>query len=306
MNLCWLFILYPVVSCLVTPVLPTIPMPLASLSPLLIPTSSVVVKPASMSEQEMSALNYATTSNKQILSSPAVLVQDKDRPERATLAAVVDVRRETPESRFSLSSDKLKLRSCRLLGLARVSVKTLEADGVPLAEGRLLVSDELQPAVGRPSYHSPVSDMHTLNRFSVQLGRAHEKRRSLYTKTLALRSELEERGVDLEEVPPSGEVDYVFSPFQAMLNEAVDRIKRYYGLGYFDDFTGDGEVRRLELGSYVSWRMVASVASTMEIRRGCEGNMGARERYEMAIEVMQRHRWSLEDEISELQSVLQL
>ena len=235
----------------------------------------------------MDVLRSSSTAPMDICDRPTVVVLDRTRDgevdtSKGTLAAIVDIKR-TSSSKYSL---KKELRSVRLLGLARCVVASKAGAGSrpAVVEGTIKkrLAEELQPAVGKPSYHSPVSDVVRLNQLHQAARRRHDKRRKLYSSSVAA-------GLDLPVV------DECFAEFDDVLQEAVRRLEPFYSDGYFekDAKYNDAEMNRLTLGSFCSLRCVASASENFEVMNLADTG-SARTRYEKAIEIMDRNCWEME------------
>ncbi|GMI12903.1 hypothetical protein TrLO_g3692 [Triparma laevis f. longispina] len=189
----------------------------------------------------------------------------------------------TSDSKFSL---KKTLRSVRLVGLARCTIENVRSNNEEMFEGgvRARLSDEQVDGVGRPSFHSPVSDVVKLNQLLRASSRAHDRRRKVYSTYISLGF--------------SGVVDECFNNFDSIVDEGVRRLKLFYSDGYFSESNYNSELNRLVTGSYCAVKIVQSVCGEREIR-GFMEITSARERYENAIEVMERHTVEMLREINE-------
>lgn len=138
--------------------------------------------------------------------------------------------------------------------------------------------------LGRTSFHSPVSDVVKLNQLLRASSRAHDRRRKVYSTYISLGF--------------SGVVDECFNNFDSIVDEGVRRLKLFYSDGYFSESNYNSELNRLVTGSYCAVKIVQSVCGEREIR-GFMEITSARERYENAIEVMERHTVEMLREINE-------
>ena len=205
---------------------------------------------------------------------------------KGTIAALVDIKM-TSSSKYSL---KKSLRSVRLVGLARCTIEDIQPRSDPLddtLEGvvRACLSDEQIDGVGRPSFHSPVSDVVKLNQLLRAAGRAHDRRRRVYSEFIAA-------GLD-------GIVDECFNSFDAVVDEGVRRLQLFYNPSYFKDTNYNSELNRLVIGSYCALKIVQTASEDWELRKFTEIT-SARDRYEKAIEVMERHTVEMKKKIDEL------
>jgi len=196
-------------------------------TPLLLPTMTYMLK--SPEGYTNKVLRAAAGPTRGVLdAAPAVIVLDKpgygDGVEKTgTIAALVDIRQDQSKE-FSLQEGDVI--SVRLLGCARVRIserdEIMDENGVrcvAVAVALLKVSDELVTGIGRPSFHSPIHDLHALNNYYVNVGRCHEKRKRIYASIISARTRLERAGVDPG--PDNNVVDFVYTSIRGQVEQVM-------------------------------------------------------------------------------------